>query len=165
MPIEPQLSLFERILLASDGTVTDLLALYADESIRVVKLEQRIDTEVPRPLLQHPAATTVLNRRILLVGAARRFIYADSQFLFERLPATIQQQLIDTDRPIGLLWKEARLETYREIVIQTVERDAMAAQRLDLPASTPLVSRTYVVHHGGRPLGVISEKWPAGAFP
>lgn len=159
------LSLFQKILLATDGTVTDLLALYTGAAIRVTKIEQSVATGTARPELQHPSPARLLSRRILLSGASRNYLYADSQFLFERFSAWMQQQLLETDRPIGLLWKEARLETFREIIAQGIESDGAVAPHFGLPATTPLVARTYLVHHGGRPLGAITEKWPVSAFP
>jgi len=158
------LSLFQRILLATDGTVTDLLALYTGEAIRVTKLEQSVMTGRARAELQHPEPARLLQRRILLSGAKQNYLYADSQFLFERFSAWMQQQLLETDRPIGLLWKEARLETFREVIAQGVEPDGAIAQHFGLPATEPFVARTYLVHHGGRPLGAITEKWPSSWF-
>lgn len=158
------LSLFQRVLLATDGTVTDLLALYTGEPIHVVKLEQSI-TEAQAPAaLACAGPTRLLHRRILLSGAARNYLYADSTFVFERFSTAMQRQLLDTDRPIGLLWKEARLETFREIVAQGIETDAAIAQHFAVPATERFVARTYLVNHGGRPLGAITEKWPLSAF-
>ena len=164
MPGIHDLSLFQRILLATDGTVTDLIALYAGEAIRVKKLVQTIGEESAPAELQCIGPTRLLSRRILLTGAMKTYLYAESQFVLERLSKSIQDQMLNTDRPIGLLWKEERLETFREIVGQAVEPNAAIAQYFDLPASAPFVSRTYLIHHGGRPLGMITEKWPLSFF-
>ena len=84
--------------------------------------------------------------------------------VLERLSASIQDQMLNTDRPIGLLWKEERLETFREIVRQGVETCTEIAHYFDVPASAPFVSRTYLIHHGGRPMGMITERWPLSSF-
>lgn len=159
-----ELSLFQKVLLATDGTVTDLVALYAGEPIRVRKLQQSIREEAAQPELNCNAPTRILSRCILLSGATRNYLYAESQFVLERLSGWMQEQMLTTDRPIGLLWKEERLETFREIVGQTVEPCAAIAHHFDLPASEPFVSRTYLIHHNGQPLGMISEKWPIARF-
>jgi chorismate-pyruvate lyase len=164
MPGNHDLSLFQRILLATDGTVTDLIALYAGEPIRVKKLVQTISEDSAPAELQCSGPTRMLSRRILLTGATKTYLYAESQFVLERLSKSIQDQMLNTDRPIGLLWKEERLETFREIVRQSVEPYAAIAQYFDLPTSAPFVSRTYLIHHGGRPLGMITEKWPLSYF-
>lgn len=158
------LTLFQKVLLATDGTVTDLIALYAGESIRVQKLEQEILENHTDPALRIAEPTRVLLRRILLCGAAQNYLYAESRFVIERLPRSIHQQMLDTDRPLGLLWKEARLETFREIVTQSVEPGAAIAQYFSLPATEPFVSRTYLVHYQAQPLGAVTEKWPLGSF-
>jgi chorismate-pyruvate lyase len=164
MPSSYDLSLFQRILLATDGTVTDLIALYAGEPIRVMKLGQAIHEERAQAELKCTEPTRLLNRKILLSGAKKNYLYAESQFVLGRLSKSIQEQMLNTDRPIGLLWKEERLETFREIVGQTVEPCAAIAQYFDLPSSAPFVSRTYLIHHTGKPLGMITEKWPISYF-
>jgi chorismate-pyruvate lyase len=164
MPSSYDLSLFQRILLATDGTVTELIALYAGEPIRVKKLGQAIHEGTAQAELKCTEPTRLLNRKILLYGATRNYLYADSQFVLERLSKSIQEQMLNTDRPIGLLWKEERLETFREIVRQTIEPCAAIAQYFDLPTSAPFVSRTYLIHHIGKPLGIIAEKWPLSYF-
>jgi chorismate-pyruvate lyase len=164
MPSSHDFSLFQRILLATDGTVTDLIALYAGEPIRVKKLGQTIHEEVAQAELKCTKPTRLLNRKILLSGAAKNYLYADSLFVVERLSKSIQEQMFHTDQPIGLLWKEERLETFREVVRQTVEPCAAIAQYFDLPTSAPFVSRTYLIHHVGKPLGSITEKWPLSYF-
>lgn len=158
------LSLFQKILLATDGTVTDLISLYTGESIRVKKLEQAIQTGVAPPELRCLKPTRLLTRKILLAGATQNYLYADSLFVFERFSDSIQQQLLETDRPIGLLWKEARLETYREVIRHSVAPCEAVAEHFGLAASADFVSRTYVIYQGGQPLGEITEKWPLSCF-
>ena len=158
------LSLFQRILLSTDGTVTDLIALYAGEAIHVRKLRQELQVREPPSLLAGTGSVQMLRRQILLSGRERSYLYADSQFLFQRFSPSIQRQLLETDQPIGLMWKQERLETYREIVAQEVERCADVAMHFGLAADAWLVSRTYLIHHGGSPLGAITEKWPIDWF-
>ena len=164
MPGLHDLSLFQKVLLATDGTVTDLVALYAGEPIGVRKLAQSIRDEHAPAELQCDGPTRLLSRNILLTGATRIYLYAESLFVLDRLSTSIQQQMLDTDRPIGLLWKEERLEAYREIVRQAVEPCEAIARHFDVLSSAPFVSRTYLIHNGGKQLGMISEKWPLSHF-
>lgn len=164
MPSDPALSLFQKILLATDGTVTDLIALYTGETIRVQKLEQSVREMQAPAEFACPAATRLLIRKILLSGTSKNYLFASSMFVLERFPPAIQSQLLDTDKPIGLIWKEARLETYREIVEQTIEPCAEIAMHFDVPLSAPFIARTYFIHHAGKPLGAITEKWPSSHF-
>lgn len=158
------LSLFQRVLLATDGTVTDLIAIYAGEPIRVRKLEQSVLEADAPAALKCSGPVRLLSRKILLRDASRIWLHADSTFVIDRLSPSIQEQMLNSDRPVGLLWKEERLETFREIVGHTVEPCAAVAHYFDLPLSAPIVSRTYLIHHAGRPLGMITEKWPLSYF-
>lgn len=165
MTIDPKvLSLFQQVLLATDGTVTDLVALYTGEPIHVRKLDQQIRVGQAPPLLACAGPERLLTRRILLCGQERAWLYAESVFVFERLSAHVQEQLLQTDRPIGLLWKEQRLETFREIVQRGVEAAPDLADHFALDAMEQFVSRTYLIHQGGRPIGAITEKWPLRYF-
>ena len=163
-PPASSLSLFQRVLLSTDGTVTDLIALYTGEAIRVKKLEQGIRMAIAPDALRCDGQTKLLHRQILLSGVSKNYLFADSLFVFERFSQSIQEQLLNTDRPIGLMWKEERLETYREIIEQKVEPCAEIASHFDLPDSAMFVSRTYLIYQAGKPLGAITEKWPLNLF-
>jgi len=158
------LGLLQKILLSTDGTVTDLVALYAGEEIHVHKVRQEIVVCQPSALLGCESPVQVLYRQILLRGRQRTFLHADSQFIFGRFSPDMQQQLLHTDQPIGLLWKQERLETYREIIEKAVIRCPHLAHYFELPEDAWFVSRTYLIHHGGQPLGAITEQWPASWF-
>jgi len=164
MPSAVDLCLFERILLATDGTVTDLITLFAGEPIRVRKLEQTICEGSAAPELDCATPSRLLTRRILLSGATKNFLYAESQFVLDRLPESIREPMLHTERPVGLLWKEARLETFREVIGQSIGPRAAIAQHFDVPRQRDFMSRTYLVHHAGRPLGMITEAWPLHSF-
>jgi len=157
-------SLFERILLVTDGTVTDLISLYAGEPIKVTKLEQTLREEHAPALLQCPGATSVLTRKILLSGEQRHYLYAESLLVFDRLSPWVRQQLLATDQPIGLLWRAERLESHREVVERMIEQRPDIATHFDLPPETPWVSRSYLVLHQRKPVAMITEKWPLDGF-
>jgi chorismate-pyruvate lyase len=158
------LSLMQRILLSTDGTVTDLIALYAGEEIHVKKVRQELQLREPPTMLACPGPVPVLRRQILLRGRERCYLHAESQLIFQRFSLSIQRQLLETDLPIGLLWKQERLETFREIIDQAVVQCSDIAPHFALPGDAGFVSRTYVIHHGGAPLGAITEKWPLAWF-
>lgn len=162
--LDVDLDLFERILLATDGTVTDLVALYAGEPIRVKKLGQSIRSGDAPAELGCDAPAQLLERRILLSGAQRDYLYAESLFVVERLSPATRAGLLESDRPIGLLWKEEKLETFREVVRQSVAPGAAIAAHFGRAADAPFVWRSYLIHHHGLPLGRITEAWPQGSF-
>lgn len=166
---DPSLSLFQKVLLVTDGTVTQLIELYANESIRVRKIENNIvgnhaaSAEV-QSILQTNDDHALLKRVILLCGEHRSYLYAESWFVMDRLPQDMRIKLETTNIPIGLLWREARLETYREIIDYRRERNAVIATHLGINAAAELLSRTYLLYTQNQPMGMITEKFPASYF-
>lgn len=157
---DSSLSLLQKILLTTDGTVTQLLGLITGEKISVEKLEHTLVAGGPCRLAV-PATEPVLSRRILLRGI-RPWMYAHSFLVPARLPRGMQEAMLQTETPIGQLWKAARLETYREIVDFHREDDAGLAALFGCDG--PLLSRSYLIHAGGAPMGLIVEKFPAAYF-
>ncbi len=157
---DPSLSLLQKILLTTDGTVTQLLEICTGEKIRVEKIAHAIVAGGP-PALAVAATEPVLSRKILLRGT-RPYMYAHSFLVPSRLPQGMQETMLQTDTPIGQLWKAARLETYREIIDFHREDDAGLAALLG--SEGPLLSRSYLIHAGGAPMGLIVEKFPAACF-
>ena len=165
---DPSLSLFQKVLLVTDGTVTQLVELYTGESISVKKIENHIVANYVAPpevqrILQTADNNALLKRIILLCGS-KSYIYAESYFVMERLPQDMRMKLETTNIPIGLLWREAKLETHREIIEYRRERNASVAAHFGIDKDAELLSRTYMLYTSGKPMGVITEKFPAGYF-
>jgi chorismate-pyruvate lyase len=161
----PALSLFQKILLASDGTVTELLSLYAGQPIRARKLSQNL---VQGPCMAHlhclPDAR-VLHRKIMLCSEpGGDHLFAESAFVFDQFSSTIQHGLLHTEQPIGLLWRQERLEMYRDIVLRQIEHCPETAAVFGLPTNTLMLSRTYTLFHADQQLGVITERFPSNYF-
>ena len=80
--IDPrQLSTFQRILLTTDGTVTEMLEAYLFEKIQVAKLSMKeITLSEPFRPLKLAKGSRVISRKILLQGKVSRknFVYAES---------------------------------------------------------------------------------------
>ena len=155
------LSLLQKTLLITDGTVTQLLEVFTGEKIRVEKLEHQLVRGGPENL-GVSADEPVLSRVILLRGDTRPYMYAHSWLVPARMPGPMQEAMRQTDTPIGQLWKTSRLETFREIVEFQREQDPAVSALLG--ADGPLLSRSYLIHTGGKPMGLIAEKFPAALF-
>jgi chorismate-pyruvate lyase len=162
---DPQPTLFQKVLLVTDGTVTELLSMYAGQPIRARKLGQSLD-EVAAPAgLDARAGERVLHRTVMLEPPGPGdTLFAESFFVFDLFSASLQRRLIETEAPIGLLWREERLEMFREVVERRIERSPPVARLLKVPEATALFSRTYSISHAGRVLGLITEKFAATAF-
>jgi len=161
---DKSLSLFQKILLITDGTVTDLLSLYTGEKIVVKKLDQKFTLSGAAEEWLYPLETPILIRKILLSGTIENYIYAESIYNFELHSRSIQYKLLETNQPIGLLWKEEKLETFREIIEYRIEPAQSLATHFGILPQELLLSRTYLIYHRQAVLGVITEKFPINYF-
>lgn len=166
--IEPSsLSTFQRILLTTDGTVTDILEAYLFEQIRVVKLsEQLVSLAHEIPSMELKEGTEVIVRKILLQGKISRknFIYADSIIVPERLDDRFREALLETKMPIGKIWFEQRVETFKEILDSSKERANGLSEYFTIQPSDNMLSRTYRVVTNRKSVMMITEKFPETYF-
>ncbi|GAB4379779.1 MAG: chorismate pyruvate-lyase family protein [Elainellaceae cyanobacterium] len=166
--IEPaELSTFQRILLTTDGTVTDILEAYLFEQIRIVKLSEKLvllGQDIPAMDLKE--GTEVIARKVLLQGkiSRRNFVYAESIVVPERLDENFRQALLETKTPIGKLWFEQKVETFKEILDSSKERAEDLSQFFSIEPSDRLLSRTYRVVTNRKSVMMITEKFPKSYF-
>lgn len=160
------LSLLQRILLTTDGTVTQVLEAYADEPMRVVILLQELGATAADGDLETPEGTTVMRRNVVLEGArsARNLLYAESLIVPDRIPPRVNEGLLSTDIPIGRLLAQNRVETFREVLRYGEENAGPAGCHFGVEPTHTLFFRTYRVVSAGLPMMVITEKFPAGSF-
>jgi chorismate-pyruvate lyase len=162
------LTQFQKVLLATDGTVTDLVALYTGESI----VAQKVAHELAGQFKDRPPALVAANdarllrREIVLVGVRTQqaYLHAESFFVFDRFSDAMQQALRDSDAPIGLLWKRDRLEMFREVIDVRLQTNPKIAGCLGVEPDTLLVSRSYLIHHDRMHLGLICETFATTQF-
>lgn len=160
-------TLFQRILLITDGTVTHLLETFAGEPIRVVKLRQSLEEAGDDlPELELGEREKVLHREVLLRGGVtgQTLLYATSEIVPHRLPTDVRRGLLESNKPIGHLLEEGRIETFREIMDARCEPAESCGPYFGLPSDGEVISRTYRVLAGGQPIMRITEKFPADAF-
>ena len=109
----------QRILLLTDGTVTDILRAYFQEPIAVVRLSHDPvrHAEVNRAL-EIQTGTPVIQRHSLIQGgiSKRGFILASSTLVPDRLPQTLREKIAQPELAIGQAIQSSRVETYREIL-------------------------------------------------
>jgi chorismate-pyruvate lyase len=165
---ESQLSLFQQVLLATDGTVTDLLRLYSGTDVKARKIAQHLATahavEGLPALLAADPSQRILVREIVLESSGIPLVHAASYFCFDRFSIKTQQGLLTTQTPIGSLWRAERLEMFREVIDRHVEQNATVARHLAVAADAPIVCRAYRIDHAGAPLGLITERFALQAF-
>jgi chorismate-pyruvate lyase len=156
------LDLLQRILLINDGTLTDALEVAFLEPIELVKIA--VDTSptseaIPELLLE--PGSPLMRRRILLRGEASRtnYVFAESLIALDRLDPEFRTGLENTTNPIGRLWTEHRLETWKEILrVWRCPEGALREHFGDSPGG--LLARCYRVFSSARPIMLISEYFP-----
>jgi len=166
--IDPaRLSVFQRIILTTDGTVTEILEAYLSEKIRLVKLSETIEPVTQDILpLDITQGQEVIERKILLQGKISRnnWVYAESILVPDRLDEKLKNGLLVSQEPMGRLWIEHRLEAFKEIVDSAREPAEDLADYFKIERSDKLLSRTYRVFSGRRPIILITEKFPETFF-
>jgi chorismate-pyruvate lyase len=156
----PEVSALERVLPVIGGTVTEVLERHLGEPLRATQLDQRTTVcAQPLPALALAVGELVLERRVLLRGATTSapVLYAESLIALDRLDPRVRQGLLTTDKPIGRLIRENRLEIFRELLGSERAGNPHAAALFGLPLQTPLLSRIYRMSNGGQPVMQITE--------
>ena len=162
-----RLSTFQRIILTTDGTLTEILEAYLYEKIKLVKLAEALMPLAENlPILSVEAGTPVIQRRILLQGkiSHRNWVYAESVIVPDRLDERYRERLLKSEESIGRLWLEHRVETFKEIVDSNREISGDRAEYFRIHPTDLLLSRTYRVFSHGQPIMMITEKFPETFF-
>ena len=166
--IDPsKLSTFQRILLTTDGTLTEILEAYLLEKIQVVKLSEGL-VSITRdlPQLELKRGSEVIERKILLQGKISRknFIYAESILIPDRLDDNFKNELLKSKTPLGRLWLEHKIETFKEIVDSSKELAANLSAYFPINNEDDMLSRSYRVFSKRQPIMMITEKFPESYF-
>jgi chorismate-pyruvate lyase len=151
---------FLRALLTVDGTVTPLIEAYTLEPVQIDVLDQ-----APAPAgwaaewLDCAAADRALRRRSALSGAysGRLYARAESVVVPDRLTAPMRDALREEPGGLGRILLTSGLETRREGL--WYGREAPPDHSATVVADACLV-RTYRVIAAGRPIMLITERFP-----
>jgi chorismate-pyruvate lyase len=165
------LSRFQRLLLITDGTVTNLLEQYLNEAIIVKKLYEKVEYDIHQlPLAHedfiHAEQMPVVKRKVLLEGQAtnQHWIYAESSILLNNLPQHFRTELLLSEQPIGKLWEKYKTETYKVILHSERINANHLARYFDIEENDVLLSRTYGVYSNKKLTIVITESFPSSFF-
>lgn len=161
------LSSFQKILLKANGTVTAMLEAYLSEQIQVVKLSENLaKMELELPNIKLNKEEQVIARKVLLQGkiSRRNFIYADSLILIDNLNEQFSHKLLNTKTPIGKLWSEQKIETFKEIMNFGKEPANELSSYFCIKPDDNLLFRTYSVFSQGKITMIITEKFPESYF-
>lgn len=144
-----------RAFVVTNGTVTEFLEAYFLETIEIRKLS-------PFPKVTQ----NCYEREVLLVGktSQRCYVHARSTIWLERLSLDLRSGLLDSDRGIGYLLREYRVETYRQLLSYWLEPAEQLAEFFALQEADLLLGRTYDVYCQGQAMMRITERFPLALF-
>lgn len=94
----------QRVLLVTDGTLTEILEAYFAERIVLVKVAQQVIPATASHALLNPiVGETLIERKILLQGTRSRsnYVYAESLVAVDRLAPSFRDALLTSDTPLG----------------------------------------------------------------
>jgi chorismate-pyruvate lyase len=154
---------FYRSLLVIDGTVTQFVAAYTYEPIKVIRVRQeRERLAEDHKWLDAPAGADVIARDVVLVGedSSTLYVYGTSLIVADRLPQGMWHGLEREGASLGRLLKEHNVETYRELLWHGLASPDGLATRFGERPTTDLISRTYRMVSAGRPIMQITELFP-----
>ena len=150
-----------RILIATNGTLTRILNVLANEEIAVQIIKQQIHDVAPKiPELEDLAIGRVLQRDILLKGrtSGNAFVAAESLIAIDLLPRAIMTSLTETDRPIGEVMAASCIETFKEEAkVWAGKLPSWLALDGYQNSRTGTVARRYRIIAGGQPVIIITE--------
>ncbi len=153
----------QRVLLVTDGTLTEILEAAFLERIELVKLAQQTRlAKGTEPLIEATPGETLIDRRILLRGreSGQNYAYAESLIAIDRLGASFGQELLESNVPLGRLWLEHRMETFREILTVCRQSAGELSRHFGCTPASPVLARTQRVLVAKRPAMVITEYFP-----
>jgi chorismate-pyruvate lyase len=159
-----KLTPLQRVLLVTDGTLTEILEAYHFEPIELVKLSEhiRVSAEPDAPLARE-TSERVLERKINLRGAKSGilYVYAESLIFVDRLAPSFQTELLDTNIPLGRLWRTHRLETFKQLVSIECRPARELGAHLACAEDAPVLGRIYDIFSAGRLVMRIAEYFRA----
>ena len=158
-----------KALLSTDGTLTLLLDAFSGESVETVLLAQqteRAGAVSGRATMSLDPDEPMTRREVLLRTALskRNLVYAESRIADARLPPGIHASLMQGTRPIGLLLRSARIESFRELLDWGIHPLGDAPCPNACFDATELVYRSYHIVVASRPVMRITEYFPRGLF-
>jgi chorismate-pyruvate lyase len=151
-----------RILLVTDGTLTQLLEAYTLQRVEVILLSQqtrRLGED--DAWLEAAQGTEVIDRQIMLRGMENRTVYgfADSTLVTSRLSASLLDGLAHGAEGLGRLLSRSRTELRRERLWFGRQVLSHPPEATGYRAGQEFLSRSYRMVSDGLPLSLINEKF------
>lgn len=157
----------ERALLVTDGSVTRLLEAFGNAPVGVRTIQQKI-IPVPEKIaefLEIQPGEDVNFRKVDLYNknSGRVLIHAISYAPLKHLPTGAITRLMREDEPIGMIMRDEKMESRREIL--SMKKTPLSSEDLLRPNRAKFfLNRTYRIIHNLRPIFYIEEQIPFPLF-
>lgn len=165
------LTRFQRLLLVTDGTVTEMLEQYLAEKIKVSKLYEKIEPDLDQVFSHHRSSLNaeilpVMQREVLLQGqnSLTNWTHAESTIVLNHLNQGFRTDLLTSREPIGCLWEKYQIETFKSVIDFEQRPADELAQHFNINPQDPVISRTYQVFSERKLIMVITETFPTCYF-
>jgi len=164
-----KLSPVQKILLGTDGSVTNLLEVVTGNAVTInTRIQKVIPADATIATELEIKKGDCVNYRVVEIknqNSPEVLIYAVSYTPIDRLSLDIRQDLMQADIPIGRILKEHHLETRREITDAYVRAaDPNLSEVFNIFKQETLLSRQYRIFHQDKPLISIQETFPYNRF-
>ena len=148
-----------RICAGTDGSVTYLLEVMTKQSVDVqTRYQEMVNaTDADAELLNIKPGEPVNHREVVLSVSGKPYVLARSLAPINSMPQGMRDDLMRADIPIGRILRKYKLETRRDILNIDVKKGE------DVFKDIPILSREYVIIHGGKILMWINELFPVDA--
>lgn len=145
-----------RICAGTDGSVTYLLDVMTRKQVDVVTRYQKVvdASSAEAKLLNIKPGEPVNKREVLLTVSGVPYVLARSIAPINLMPKGMKEDLMQADIPVGRILRKHQLETRRDLLNIELKDGEGIFDNL------PVLSREYVIIHGGRILIWINEMFP-----
>ena len=157
------LSPFQRALMVTDGTVTKFIEAYTLDPVEITRLGQKCySLEENHPWLMAEKGMDVMFREVMIRGIYSHtlYVYGVSYIIPERLPGNMRERLEVQGESIGRILNDYEMETRREVLWFGRERLTQLPRQLSSIADGEFISRTYRIIAEGKPIVLITERFP-----
>jgi chorismate-pyruvate lyase len=158
-----ELSSAQKILLATDGSVTTILDVLKGHVDITTLVQELSEADVETAPLLGVEEGEIVNYRVVIIGSDEPLIHAVSIIPVKKLDNNFKEDLMRADIPIGRILKKYQVESRREILSVGLE-EASSELREIFGVEGPFLSRTYHIIYQDHPLIWIKETFPYTMF-
>jgi beta-ribofuranosylaminobenzene 5'-phosphate synthase len=163
------LSSLQKVLLSTDGSITQILEMVTGHPVIIRTLVQEIQPagEEVATLLDVAPGSDVNYRVVELCdgSSGNVLIHAVSHTPLERLDPSFRYDLMQADVPIGKIIRKHHIESRREVTrAREIYADDLLSRTFNICKREPLLNRSYRIIHHNQPLIAIEETFPYNAF-